>query len=217
MKTAIQLVVVLLFMTSTLSCSEDHFFGSGEPISEMREVNSFSKVSSEGVFEVTIIQGTTQSVEIIADDNIIHKVKTKVVNNELRLYLDNDNYRNISLEANITVTKLNGLKNYGTGNIYAYDIFEEEEFTIQNSGSADILFEGSAASLDVKNEGSGNILGFNFLANDSHLNIEGSGNIEVTCSNTIDITIYGSGNLYYKGSPTIDADINGSGQIVNSN
>jgi len=47
---------------------------------------------------VTVTQGESQSVEIIADDNIMSKVITKVVDNEFRLYLDEDNnYKNISL------------------------------------------------------------------------------------------------------------------------
>src|SRR5210317_222383 len=96
--------ILLIILTS---CTEDTFEGSGLPISEIRNVTNFSKVSSEGVFEVSIVQGDNQSVEIIADHNIIQHVKTKVVDNELRLYLDDDNYKDINLKANIIAEKIN--------------------------------------------------------------------------------------------------------------
>ncbi len=70
-----------------------------------------------------ITQGDFQSVEIIADDNIIHKVKTNVVNNELRLYLDDDdNYGDIFVQVNIIVPSINSIKNSGTGNIAIFDV-----------------------------------------------------------------------------------------------
>jgi len=84
MKRIIISISILLFSVS--ACTKDTIVGSGTPISEFRNVTDFTKVSSEGVFEVAITQGDVQSVEIIADDNIIHRVKTEVVDNELRLY-----------------------------------------------------------------------------------------------------------------------------------
>jgi len=200
------------------SCSKDDVIdGSGELISEFRNLDYFTKVKSEGVFEVNIIQGSTQEVEIIADNNVLRKVKTKVVNNELRLYLDKNSYKDISLIANITVTRLNGLKNSGAGNMYVNDVDEAGEFRINNSGSADIFIEGSATSFNVKNEGSGSIMGYDFLVNDCNVDIDGSGNVEVNCSNNLTVHIDGSGSVYYKGNPTIDADISGSGQVIDDN
>ena len=218
MKNLVILPVVLL-LTLISSCSRDTIYGSGDMVSEFRDVDYFTKLSSEGVFDVNITQGTSQSIEIIANDNIIHKVKTRVVNNELKLYLDSDNdtYRDIILQANIVVTRLNGLKNSGTGNIYAYNIEEEGSFSIGNSGTADITAEGSASSLNAKNEGSGEIFGFDFFVEDCSIDIEGSGSVEISCSENLDVDIEGSGNVYYKGNPTIDTTISGSGSVLNEN
>jgi len=122
------------------SCSDDDLIiGSGNPTSEFRNGLNFSKISAEGVFDITITQGSVQSVEIIADDNIIHKVKTKVVSNELRLYLDDDNnYRGIILEVNIIVPNINNVKNSGVGNITILDVDTIDNFNVYNSGSGDI-------------------------------------------------------------------------------
>ena len=212
------LILPMIFLLISISsCSDDTIIGSGDITSEFRNVANFSKVSSEGIFVVNIIQGSSQSVEIIADNNILSKVKSKVVNDELRLYLDNNTFNNISLEANITVTRLNSLKNSGAGNMYVRNIDEPGEFRINNSGSADILIQGSATSFNIKNEGSGSIEGFDFFVNDCNVEIDGSGNVKVSCTDNLKVDIDGSGSVYYIGNPTIDADISGSGQVINDN
>ena len=209
-------IVFLAILVS--SCSQDSISGSGEMISQSRTVPSFNKVSSEGVFEVTITQGETQSVEIIADDNIMHKVITKVVNNELRLYLDDDNnYKNIHLQANIIEPVITGLKNSGAGNVLILNLDTDTDFNVLNSGSGDISIEGSAESLTLTNEGSGIFNGFSFNVNDCNVKIEGSGDCKVNCDNNLNVKIEGSGNVHYLGTPTIEADISGSGKIVNAN
>ena len=56
-----------------------------------------------------------------------------------------------------------------------------------------------------------------FLVNDSNVEIDGSGDVEVNCSDNLDVEIDGSGSVYYKGNPIINSDISGSGQVVNDN
>ena len=211
----------LIYMTLALlilSCSKETLNGSGTLVSESRNVEYFNKVSSEGIFEVTITQGAQQSVEVTADNNIISHIRTRVVNNELRLYLDNDNnYSNLTVQIDLVVTSLNGLKNSGIGNIYATNIVEDGSFSIYNTGTGSINIEGASSSLDLVNEGSGYIFGFDFMVNDCAIEIEGSGDVEVNCSNSLDVLIEGSGNVYYKDFPTINVSITGSGEVINYN
>ena len=208
-------ICILLF--SITACTKDAIVGSGTPISEFRNVADFTKVSSEGVFEVTITQGDFQSVEIIADDNLIHRVKTEVVDNELRLYLDDRNYKNISLKANITTERINGIKNTGVGNIMISNVDESGNFNVYNSGTGNINIEGSAESLTLENEGTGKFKGFQFVVSNCNAEIIGSGDCEVNPTNTLNVAIKGSGDVFYKGSPVIEVKISGSGKVINAN
>ncbi len=216
MKNKIILSVVLLLAIFS-SCSKDTIFGSDVISSEFRTIESFTKVSSEGVFQVNIIQGETQSVEVIANNNIIHKVKTKVVNNELRLYLDNNNYRDIELQVNIMVPSINGIKNSGIGDISILDVDTTDDFNVYNSGTGDITIEGIAKGLTIKNEGTGKFEGFLFAVEDCNVKIIGSGDCEVSVTNDLNVRIEGSGDVYYLGTPIIETNITGSGKIMNAN
>jgi hypothetical protein len=206
----------ILLMTLT-ACTEDTFEGSGLPVSEFRNVAGFSKVSSEGVFEVSIVQGATQSVEIIADHNIIKRVKTRVVDNELRLYLDDDNYKDITLKAHIVAEKINGIKNTGTGSIEISNVDEAGNFDVYNSGTGNISITGSAASLTLFHEGDGMFKGFSFAVSNCIVNLIGSGDCEVLVDRKLNVNIEGSGHVYYKGAPAIEANILGSGEIMDAN
>ena len=209
------IVLILILLTS---CTKDSISGSGEITSETRNVANFTEVRSEGVFEVTITQGTPQSVEIIGDDNIIPEVKSTVSGNELSLYLDEDhNYKDITLKVNITVPGITSIKNYGIGDISITGVDTMDDFNVYNSGTADITIQGNAKSLDLKNEGTGKFKGFLFAIDDCDVTLIGSGDCEINSANTLNVSIEGNGDVYYIGSPTIEADITGSGKIIDSN
>ena len=212
----ITLSICVLLLTLT-ACTKDTIEGSGTPISEIRNVADFTKVSSEGVFEVTITQGNSQSVGITADDNIIQRVKTEVVDNELRLYLDDHNYRDISLKANIVAERINGIKNTGIGNLVISNVDEGGNFNVSNSGSGSISITGNAKSLTLENEGDGKFNGFQFIVSNCSAKIIGSGDCEVHPISTLNVDIEGSGDVYYKGSPAIEANISGSGKVIDAN
>ena len=167
---------------------------------------------------MTINQGATQSVEITADDNVIGRVRTRVVNDELQLYLeDGYSYSGITLRANISATSLSGLFNSGAGNMEVTGVDQPGAFTIGNFGSGNISIAGTASSLSIRNEGSGNISSFDFPVENCSVDIEGSGNAEVHCSDNLNLSIEGSGNVLYKGNPSINTSISGSGSVIDAN
>lgn len=211
--------VVLLFavVSSIVGCSKDEVIGSGNTISEFRYVDVFNELSSEGTFNVTITKGDEQTVEIIADHNVMHKVRTDVINGKLRLHLADGNYKNVHLEAVITVPNLKEIENSGAGDMYIYNNLDVQTFKVINSGSANIYLEGSCDYLNIRNEGAGRILAYEMPAGNCNVNIEGSGDVEVSCETNLDVHIEGSARVYYRGNPSINTDISGSGQVINAN
>lgn len=212
-----KIIVAIFTMMAVVSCSKEDFTGSGNTISEFREVNAFTKINSEGTFIVNISQGPTQSLEIIADDNIISRVKTQVSGDQLNLYLDDGNYKNTYLEANITIPDLKGLRNEGTGDITVFELQSAGTLDIENIGTATIMIAGYTDNLNISNQGSGTINCAEFMTANTLVNIEGSGDCEVHCTESLNVTIEGSGSVYYKGSPTITDNISGSGRVIPMN
>ena len=212
------IILFTLFLLSLFtSCTDDPILGSGRVVSELRSVPTFTKVHSTGNVEVNITQGTNESLEIIADDNVISRVRTEVVNQELRIYLDEISYQGVSLRINIVNSRLTGLTHEGSGSIQASGINEEDPFSVHNTGSGNIVIEGSAAGLLISNEGSGKIACFDFRVTNSTIAIDGSGDVEIHCLDQLTAIIKGSGNIFYKGEPTIEKDLSGTGDVVDAN
>lgn len=215
-----RITTILVFLSvgfTIIGCSADDVLGSGITATEFRNVASFEKVSSEGIFKVYLSEGEGQSVKIIADNNVLHRVKTEVKNGKLRLYLLDGTYNKVNLEAHIKVRRLKEMENSGSGDVYINNIRQNGTFKTLNSGSGNIYLNGYCTFLDINNEGSGNILAFEMPTDSCKIKTEGSGDVEVNCKSDLRVQIEGSGNVYYKGEPTIDSTISGSGRIINKN
>ncbi len=103
----------------------------------------------------------------------------------------------------------------GSGDIRLTGNYEYLEATILGSGN--INCKGMANITDFSIDGSGNINAFNLTTSKATSSITGSGNLEITANNTLDVNISGSGNVYYKGYPTINSNISGSGKVKDAN
>ena len=218
MKNLFSISLVLSVLLITSSCTkDDDFLGSSNITSQMRDVPTFSEVSSEGIFLVNITQGPVQSLEVTTNDNIINRLKTTVSNDKLKIYLLDGNYENITVVVNITVPNLYELQNDGTGDIIVSELISSGNMKILNSGTGSISISGSVNTLDIKNEGSGEIHCAQFMSANTEVKIIGSGNCEVNCTETLNVRIEGSGNVYYIGNPTINTNISGSGSVLDVN
>jgi len=80
-------------------------------------------------------------------------------------------------------------------------------------GSGKITGSGITNSIDLKIEGSGQLLMKNILAQDAKAVIKGSGRIELAVESNLEAKIDGSGIICYVGQPTLQRDIKGSGDI----
>lgn len=218
MKT-IKLIAIMTLLTSLFASCDDNetYYGSKNVITEDRSVETFTKINSSGVFDITISQGSNQKVEITADDNILNKLKTKVSNGTLNIYLEDVNYKNITVSIDITVNELTKVVNEGTGTIEAIGFKNNTTLDIFNSGNGFIYFEGNTINLNIENQGSGEIDCMNLISENSSVHIEGSGDCHLNVEKEVKGKIEGSASIYYIGSPIIDVDVDGSGQVVKVN
>jgi hypothetical protein len=82
------------------------------------------------------------------------------------------------------------------------------------SGSGDIVLKGITENLEASVAGSGDINAFDLVAQNSKVNVSGSGNISTNCSEFIEARVAGSGDIEYKGKPKkMDTKVAGSGKI----
>jgi len=169
MRILIHNLSTLLLLLTLVSCSnDDDFIGSGNIISENREVASFTKIDNSTSINMIISEGPVQEVEVSADDNIIG------FEDLLLLGVDNEGSGNITLSGSGTSLDL---KNSGSGSYKGFG-FVAENCSVANSGSGDCEIN-CTSTLDGTNSGSGNIL-YTGMPN---VNISNTGSGEVVDSN----------------------------------
>lgn len=107
------------------------------------------------------------------------------------------------------------VRNSGNGRMNLDFITNEVNAIV--SGSGNMNFSGFCPTQNVVNSGSGTYKAFNVDAQNTNVELQGSGSAEVKSSNQLNATISGSGSVYYKGTPIVNEILTGSGAVVDAN
>ncbi|MBU1075187.1 DUF2807 domain-containing protein [Patescibacteria group bacterium] len=225
-------VLIILLFASSYAFGR----GSGNLISENREISNFNQVQISGTGVLNIVQSGEESLEVEAEDNVMEYIETVVENNTLMLRLKNPWFfwtiwptRKITY--NLTVDDLKHVGISGSGEINSISL-EADDFAIQISGSGkadmvldvenldinisgsgEFLLSGEATDQDIIISGSGDYNAKNLVSKTASIKVSGSGEGVLNASEELDITISGSGEVQYIGSPNLSQSISGSGKI----
>ncbi|WP_114784492.1 head GIN domain-containing protein [Botryobacter ruber] len=227
----------LLAVILLSSCDKDGFCLKGEGNTETRvlQLSPINGVKVNGSTKVYINYGAQQHVEVKGQPNVLDVMSTSVDNGTWTVEFDRCLRRHKTVEVFITLPSVNYVALNGSGRIEMRDSFEEPEIQCvldgsgkisaafeteraitRLTGSGEIYLNGLSRTQNVSLSGSGKVKAFDFPAENTTVNISGSGDVEVRTSQTLDASISGSGKVSYKGSPTVNSNISGSGKVVKS-
>ena len=182
----IMLIVSIFAVLALTACRYAAFHGdgrtirgSGSVIEETRDVSGFSGVGLATTGLLSIEVGNTESLRIIADDNLVDFIETEVRGRELTIRSEGSvNLRPTgSIRYFLTVKELNEISIYSSGDIQAPDL-KTGDFSINVS---------SSGNLDIGD----------LEANTFHVNISSSGDVRIGIlkADTLDVDINSSGDL----------------------
>ncbi len=230
------ILIAMLFGACNLSVDNVNLNverGSGNVITQPRNVSNFDKVTLNGIGDVTVIQGSPEKLEIEAEDNILPYIQTTVENNTLminfekkaviptkpikfRLTMPNIHSLETQGVSNITAPQIKTdqlkLGISGTGNIEIDDLIANS-VTVNVGGAGNLTTNGQVDSQKVTLSGAGNYDGENLQSKSAIITITGLGRVVVWVTGTMDVTISGTGGVDYYGNPQISQQISGLGRI----
>ena len=182
--------------------------------SESRNVSGFKEVELNGAGTLSIRQTGEESLSIEAEEDVIPKINTEVVNN--RLIIGPKPNTNINttkpIDYNLTVNNLDALKVAGAGNVEAQDI-STDQLAITISGAGDVKMSGRADSQNVEILGSGDYQAGELQSKNTKIHVAGSGSGLVKVSEKLDAEVSGSGSVEYIGDPTVNKTVSGAGEV----
>jgi len=211
---------------------------------QTRKVDPFTEISVRIGANVHLVQGATQSVDIVAKPSTLEQLITEVKEGKLIIRFPTKTllwktFQPGDITINITVPTINALSVIGSGELIAEDEIkskmmdlevngsgniklselsaERVKTTISGSGNIIVAGKTTAQDLSIVISGSGNFKGMTYSADDVSIKISGSGNADIEARNNLYIRLVGSGTVTYKGKPKLDQSITGSGVVKSSN
>jgi len=214
---AIFSIALLLAATGLFGLGARESEGSGNVSKEDRTVPPFTAIVIEGTGNVTLSQGSSQSLSVETDDNLLPLVKTEVRAGVLSLgFKPGTRPVHVSqLEFLISVPRLTAVKISGSGNLHTTDLIRADELALEVSGSGGIYSELAVGRLTVTITGSGGMTAEG-KADQLVLTISGSGSMQAhdLVSSTADVTVSGSGEAVVNARRTVSIKVSGSGRVA---
>lgn len=205
--------LVFVLSLSLISCNATK--GSGNKVSEEREVDDFTEISLDCAVDVTVEIGKEKSVSVWADDNLIPMITTGVSGGRLTIDIDGNYMTSGGLKATVTVPQLTSVESSGSGDLLVINP-SGSTFTVTQSGSGDVTLENLSTQLFIANiSGSGDLLAKG-KADTLEANLSGSGGLDtgLTLCKTARAKSTGSGDLKINASTTLDVALSGSGDVT---
>jgi hypothetical protein len=207
--------------------------GNGERVDEVRALEGFSAVESDGSLDVEIARGDVFHVEVSIDSNLLDRVHTGVVGDVLRIDEEWIGDTVTGPHVIVTMPVLRRATMSGSGGLRAVGFQQTEPTSLVVEGSGDISFAGDVPRLDVQIwgsgdarvsgiapvlavevDGSGTVDARGLDATTADLSLSGSGDIAASVSGSARVSISGSGDVdLYGGATLARVDVSGSGSV----
>jgi hypothetical protein len=181
----------------------DQIVGSGNIVSQVRAVGSFTGIQVTNLANVYVTQNPTESLRIEADDNIITRVGTSVVNGVLVVGLSEGSYNHVTVRVYASMAAVKRLESNGAAAMVSTNALQTDSITCRIVGAGNITLTGSATYEFAEIVGAGSINNFNLVVQSCNAIISGAGNIEVNVTQRLDATINGAGAITYAGNPGV--------------
>ena len=213
--------------------------GNGHMTTETKQFGDIKGVELHSSFDVYLIQGSAAGVKIEGEENILPHIVMNIENDVLNIESEDNFWLQPRKDVKIYITSpvFNVIKSSGSGNIKSETkITSDNPLTISVSGSSDVKIEVDAPEINThvsgsggielagetkkmygEVSGSGDIKAMKLMAEESELNVNGSGNAQVYASVKLQANVSGSGDVRYKGNAEVSSNISGSGSVKKVN
>lgn len=204
------------------SCSEDSLCltGSGSANNYPLELADFDRVSLLGPINLRVTQGSVQEVVVFAEPEMFAPLAYSVQNGTLEIgYEDNVGCfeTELGVWVNITVTDLRYVHASGINEIESSGDLNLNKLRIKTSGTSSINISGNIAEQILDGSGVMAVENFDLETQSTAIDITGAGELEVHCTESLDIDVSGSATISYKGHPNISQNASGSLVLVDAN
>jgi len=208
--------------------------GSGNLETKEYAFTNFTEVEIGSAFEFEIKQSSSYSINVTADDNVIHYVQVSKDGQTLTIRLRRVSFLGpVTLRASVTMPQLRGLTASGAshGTVSDFSSTEDLDITVSGasrvtgditagnaefdiSGASTIQLEGSANDMVADVSGASRFNLDDFTVNNADVDFSGASSGTINLDGRLDADLSGASTLWYIGEPIMgDIDTSGASTI----
>lgn len=208
--------------------------GSGNVLTEMRDVAQFNAIVANGDMSLTINRSNKCDVKVTADDNIIGRVNVEARSgilyiecrrqpeeSNVSLTISMPDITSIETQGSVSMNVAKGfvvhdveMRTAGSGNIDFHGITSDGIIKILNRGSGNISLAGSVKTFSCVTRDAGSVFADMLDAGSVVAKVSGAGSIFVKTNGNMNVIVAGTGSVVYSGKPSmISKYITGSGSV----
>jgi Putative auto-transporter adhesin, head GIN domain len=208
--------------------------GSGNIITEKRQVGNFTGITASQSIDVEVTIGTVTEVKVEADDNIIKHVITDVSGDVLKIRIeDMVSLNNTNIKVFVTTPGLKSIGASSSANVKVLGVIKSDgKVSFDASSSGDIEAEVDAPEVDaeVSSSGSvtlngrtknfkadasssGDIKSAGLLTENTTATANSSGSADVHASVSLNADASSGGDITYRGAATVKKDESSGGSV----
>lgn len=174
--------------------------GSGNVITEKRDLAGFTSVRVSGVFDVDIRSQDDFSVAVEADDNLIPIIRTEVTDGVLRIWSDGSIRTREKTIIRISAPNIERVVSSGVTKVNVVGL-NNSDFEIDTSGASKVSATGETGELKIRVSGAGKIAAEQLSAKNASVSASGACKISVNVSDELAAKASGASTIRYAGSP----------------
>lgn len=233
------ILFTIIFALLLSSCAARVVRGSGDVVSEVRDVQGFDQVDVCCGMELYLSQGSSESLEIEAEDNILPELVSSVHGGVLEIGFRDQYPEAVYLTSKpirvyVTMIEVTGIEVSGGGDLFAETI-DAGELVVRLSGGSDAQIDQlSADNLEIDVTGGGDVEiagqvieqqlfssgGSSYTADELEsdqavMYVSGGGHATVWVNEKLSVDASGGSKIAYYGEPRLTSESSG-GSSLNS-
>jgi hypothetical protein len=219
------LVFLIIGSSSCFISPHETIYGSGNVVTEERDIGEFTGLKVSSGIDVVIRQGKEISLELEADDNLHEVIITEVDGNTLKIYTRKNIRKSRSKKVFLVYKDLNTIRISSAGDVTGENTLKTGTLDIDLSSAGDLNLEVQAEKIicEISSSGDARLSGNTEVlvaslssAGDLHAYELITKNAEVSCSSAGDARVYATEEFNLRSSSAGSIYYKGDGRVVNS-
>src|SRR4028119_591925 len=167
------------------------------------DVSGCDEVELRGAGNLTIEQTGSESLTVEAEEGVLPKLRTEVVNDRLVIGPEpgTDIRTTAPINYKLSVEALDALDVSGSGDVEAEGI-NTDRLAVTIGGARNLEIGGEADEQEIDISGSGGYRAENLESNEARIGVSGAGSAIVNASEGLDADVSGAGSVEYVGDPS---------------